>query len=55
MKEGKMAGTVFQDAKSQGTRSVEAAVKIAKGEKVEKMIYIPYVLVTTNDIPKYLK
>jgi inositol transport system substrate-binding protein len=55
MKEGKMAGTIFQDAKSQGARSVEAAVKIANGEKVEKMIYIPYVLVTTNDIPKYLK
>jgi inositol transport system substrate-binding protein len=52
---GKMAGTVFQDAKGQGAGSIEAAVKIAKGEKVDATISIPYVLVTKDDVPKYLK
>lgn len=55
IQEGKMAGTVFQDAKGQGSGSVEAAVKIVKGEKVDSVINIPYVLVTKDDVSKYLK
>jgi inositol transport system substrate-binding protein len=55
MKDGKMAGTVFQDAKGQGSGAVEAAVKVAKGEKIDSKIYIPYVLVTKDDLPKYMK
>lgn len=54
MQEGKMAGTVFQDAKAQGGKSVEAAVKIIRGQPVEKRIYIPYVLVTKKDLAGYL-
>lgn len=55
MKDGKMAGTVFQDAKGQGAGAVQAAVKVVRGEKVEGKIFIPYILVTQDDLPKYLK
>lgn len=55
MREGRMAGTVFQDAKGQGAGSVAAAVKIARGQAVEKRIYIPYRLVTGEDLNKYLR
>ena len=55
MRDGKMAGTVFQDAQGQGAGAVEAAVRIARGATVEKRIYIPYRLVTREDLVKYLK
>jgi inositol transport system substrate-binding protein len=55
IQDGKMAGTVFQDAKGQGAGSIEAAVKVAKGEKIDSTISIPYVLVTKDDVSKYLK
>jgi inositol transport system substrate-binding protein len=55
IRDGKMAGTVFQDAKAQGAGAIQAAVKIAKGENVESKIYIPYVLVTKDDLSKYQK
>lgn len=50
---GKMACTVFQDAKGQGAGAAEAAYKAAKGETIEKLIDIPYVLVKPEDAPKY--
>ncbi|HHW00491.1 MAG TPA: sugar ABC transporter substrate-binding protein [Clostridiaceae bacterium] len=52
--EGNMHGTVFQDAKGQGAMAIQTAVKVAKGERVESNIYIPYVLVTKYDVSKYL-
>ena len=54
VKSGKMKGTVFQDAKSQGTDAIDVAYKIARKEKVEKTIYIPYVLLTNENLDKYL-
>lgn len=50
----RMAGTVFQDAKGQGAGAIEAAVRIAKGLKVERTIYIPYMLVTKDNLNQYL-
>jgi len=55
LEKGTMHGTVFQDAKGQGMKSVEIAVKVALGEKVEKNIYIPYLPVLKEDVPKYRK
>lgn len=52
---GKMAGTVFQDAKAQGSGAIRTALKIAAGEKVQSKIYIPYTLVTSDDVEKYKK
>lgn len=50
---GQMACTVFQDAAGQGAGAVDAAVKAAKGETIEKLIDIPYVLVKPEDAPSY--
>jgi inositol transport system substrate-binding protein len=55
VKEGKLALTVFQDAKGQGAMGIDLAAKITAGEKVEKNYMIPYVLVTKADVDKYLK
>jgi len=55
MKAGDLAVTVFQDAAGQGKGSLEAAIKLAKGEKVEKKVYIPFQLVTPANIDQFLK
>ncbi len=54
VKDGKLALTVFQDAKGQGAMGIDLAVKILNGETVEKQVMIPYVLVTKADVDKYL-
>ena len=55
MKSGDLMATVFQNAAGQGSGSVDTAVKLAKGEKVEKKVYIPFELVTPENVDKYLK
>ena len=52
---GNLDATVFQDAKKQGAGAIETAVKIARGQKVEKELMIPFQLVTTANIREYLK
>ncbi len=54
MKDGSLDVTVFQNAKGQGAGSVEVALKAAKGEQIEKEIWIPYELVTPDKIDEYL-
>ncbi len=54
VKEGKLACTVFQDAKGQGSTSVDMAVKLAKGEKVEKNAMIPFILVTAENADEFM-
>lgn len=55
MKAGDLAVTVFQNAAGQGKGSLEAAIKLAKGEKVDKKVYIPFELVTPENVDKYMK
>jgi inositol transport system substrate-binding protein len=55
VEQSKMAATVFQDAKGQGAGSVEMAVKILKGEKVPKNYFIPFQLVTKENLSKFKK
>jgi ABC-type sugar transport system substrate-binding protein len=38
-----------------GRPSVDAAVKLAKGEAVEKAVWVPFELVTPGNINDYLK
>jgi inositol transport system substrate-binding protein len=48
--------TVFQDAKGQGGGGVDAAVKLANGEKVETVngvVDVPYVLVTPENMAQF--
>jgi inositol transport system substrate-binding protein len=54
VKEGYLAATCFQDAKAQGALSVEIAVKYLKGVKVEKYYWIPFELVTVNNVDQYI-
>ncbi|PKM51982.1 MAG: rhizopine-binding protein [Firmicutes bacterium HGW-Firmicutes-7] len=55
LKAGRLDFTVFQDAKGQGGGSIEVAAKVAKGETVDELYDIPYVLVRPEDVDKYLK
>ena len=54
MKAGDLKVTVFQDAAGQGKGAVDAALKIAKGEKVDTKVYIPFKLVTPENVDEYL-
>ncbi|WP_414148514.1 sugar ABC transporter substrate-binding protein [Erwinia sp. BNK-24-b] len=53
IKNGKMVATVFQDAKGQGEGAVQTAVKLAKGETVEKDVDIPFQLITKENMAKF--
>lgn len=54
MKAGELDVTVFQDAVAQGSSAVDAAHKLAKGESVASMIWVPYELVTPENMEQYL-
>jgi inositol transport system substrate-binding protein len=55
VKEGKLSVTVFQDAKGQGKGGLETAIKAAKGEEVDDFVWIPYELVTKDNVEEYIK
>ncbi|MBB5325398.1 inositol transport system substrate-binding protein [Anoxybacillus tepidamans] len=55
VKSGKLKVTVFQNARGQGQGGLETAIKAAKGEKVEKFNWIPYELVTKDNVEEYIK
>jgi inositol transport system substrate-binding protein len=46
--------TVFQDSVGQGTGSIDTALRLIAGEKVDKKVYIPFVLVTPNNMGDFL-
>lgn len=54
VKEGRLACTVFQDAKTQGTTAVDVAYKWAKGETTEHDIMVPFVLVTKDNVDEIM-
>jgi inositol transport system substrate-binding protein len=53
--DGKLIGTVFQDAKGQGTLAVDLAVQLAEGKQVKHDNYIPFQLVTKDNLENFLK
>jgi inositol transport system substrate-binding protein len=55
MQAGDLDVTVFQNAAAQGSGSVDTAAKLAKGEKVERAVWVPFELVTPENIANYLK
>jgi inositol transport system substrate-binding protein len=55
MQAGELDVTVFQNAAAQGSGSVDAAVKLARGEPVEQKVWVPFELVTPANINDYLK
>jgi inositol transport system substrate-binding protein len=54
MQAGDLDVTVFQNAAAQGSGALEAALKLARGEPVEKKVYVPFELVTPKNIGDYL-
>jgi inositol transport system substrate-binding protein len=54
MQAGDLAVTVFQNAKAQGGGGVDAALALAKGEKVDRVVYVPFELVTPANAAQYL-
>jgi len=54
MQAGDLDVTVFQDAAGQGKGALDAALKLAKGEKVEKKVYIPFQLVTPENVKNFV-
>jgi inositol transport system substrate-binding protein len=55
VKAGDLATTVFQNAAGQGAGALKAAIALSKGEKVEKKVYVPFELVTPENLANYMK
>jgi inositol transport system substrate-binding protein len=55
MKAGDLKVTVFQDAAGQGKGAVDTALKLIKGEKVESTVYVPFQLVTPDNMAQFAK
>jgi inositol transport system substrate-binding protein len=53
--DGKLVGTVFQDARGQGSLAVDLAVDLAEGKKVKHDNYIPFQLVTKENLTNFTK
>ena len=54
MQAGDLDVTVFQDAYGQGRGSVDTAISLAKGEQVDQKVYIPFKLVTPDNMADFL-
>lgn len=55
MQAGDLDVTVFQDAFGQGRGSVDTAIALANGKKVDQKVYIPFKLVTPENMADFLK
>jgi len=55
VQKGTLDATVFQNAEQQGSKAIEAAVKLAKGQSVEKETLIPFQLVTKTNVAQFMK
>ncbi len=54
MKRGDLDVTVYQDVRAQGESAVDMAIALSKGEKVESPHWIPYQLVTPENLEEFL-
>ncbi|HTJ58737.1 MAG TPA: sugar ABC transporter substrate-binding protein [Devosiaceae bacterium] len=54
MKAGDLKVTVFQDAAGQGKGAVDTALALTKGQKVEKAVWVPFQLVTPENMDQYM-
>ncbi|MFC4599490.1 substrate-binding domain-containing protein [Cohnella hongkongensis] len=55
VKDGRLDATVFQNAAAQGGGAVETALKIIRNEPYEKEVFVPFELVTQDNVDQYLK
>ena len=50
---GRLDATVFQDARGQAGAAVETALKLIRKQPVEKQLFIPFQLVTKENVAQY--
>jgi inositol transport system substrate-binding protein len=55
VKNGRLDATVFQDASGQGGTAVSTALKLIRKEPFDRETYIPFQLVTKDNVKNYLK
>ncbi|MBB2671935.1 UNVERIFIED_ORG: ABC-type sugar transport system substrate-binding protein [Rhizobium esperanzae] len=55
MAAGDLDVTVFQNAKQQAASAVDAAVALAHGNSVDKEVWVPFELVTPQNMTEYAK
>lgn len=55
MAAGELDVTVFQDAAGQGAGALDAALKLARGEDVDQKVYVPFQLVTPENMSEFTK
>ncbi|NCC42606.1 MAG: hypothetical protein EOM18_03275 [Clostridia bacterium] len=54
VKDGRLSGTVLQDAEGQATTSVDVAMKVAAGETVDARYDVPFQLITSENVDQFL-
>lgn len=54
MQDGDLDVTVFQNAAGQGAGAVDTVLKLVAGEDVDQKVYIPFQLVTADNIESFL-
>jgi inositol transport system substrate-binding protein len=52
---GRLDATVFQDARSQGSMAVQTACAIVSGQPFDNEVFIPFRLVTQDNVAAYLR
>jgi inositol transport system substrate-binding protein len=55
MDKGRLNVTVFQNAKGQGEGGIQVAIALARGETVDQITWIPFVLVTPENYKEYMQ
>ncbi|MFP0198166.1 sugar ABC transporter substrate-binding protein [Pseudomonas sp. PHC1] len=53
VKKGSLAASVFQDAKGQADGSIDTAVRMAKNEPVESAVWVPFRLITPQNVDQF--
>ena len=54
MAAGDLDVTVFQDAAGQGAGALDAALRLADGQSVDQKVYIPFLLVTPDNMDQFM-
>lgn len=54
VKDGRVAGSVLQDANTQASTAVDVAVKVAAGETVEARYDVPFQLITIENVDEFI-
>lgn len=53
IKRGDLAASVFQDPKAQAASAMQAAIKLIKGEPVAADVWVPYQLITPDQVGQF--